>query len=68
MVSTIKMELTVAQRLLNLYISSSSETIDSEDANEINGKITTLIGTIQAFDSETKYTNFTNAVGIEVQQ
>lgn len=68
LVSTIKMELTVAQRLLNLYISSSSETIDSEDANEINGKITTLIGTIQAFDSETKYTNFTNAVGIEVQQ
>ena len=67
LVSTTKMELTVAQRLLNLYISSSSETIDSEDASEINGKITTLIGTIKEFtkgSDGTDYNSFVNATGI----
>ena len=67
LVSTTKMELTVAQELLNLYISSSVDTIDSDDANEINSKITTLIGTIKEFTVESDYTAFTSAAGITVE-
>lgn len=55
------MELTVAKELLQLYINSNSEAIDSEDANEIEAKITTLIGTIKTFSVESDYTAFTSA-------
>lgn len=68
LVSTTKMELTVAKRLLNLYISSDSETIDLEDADEINGKITALIDTIKEFAEESDYTAFASAAGITVEQ
>lgn len=67
LVSTTKIELTVAQELLNLYINSSAETIDSDDANEINSKITTLIGTIKEFTVESDYTAFTSAASIAVE-
>ena len=67
LVSSTKMELTVAKELLQLYINSNSEAIDSEDANEIEAKITTLIGTIKTFSVESDYTAFTSAAGITVE-
>ena len=67
LVSSTKMELTVAKELLQLYINSNSEAIDSEDANEIEAKITTLIGTIKTFSLESDYTAFTSAAGITVE-
>lgn len=67
LVSSTKMELTVAKELLELYINSSSEAINSEDANEIETKITTLIGTIKVFSVESDYTAFTSATGITVE-
>ena len=67
LVSSTKMELTVAKELLQLYINSNSEAIDLEDANEIEAKITTLIGTIKTFSLESDYTAFTSAAGITVE-